>query len=136
MVSIWFEDVEEMNTITADLEADQGSVGARGSAVIRRYALAVEGTAKLFCPVDTGHLKGSIGPPKYEGDGRYGAMSATITAAANYAAYVEFGTRNMPPQAFMGPALDRHTPQYIAAVAQLGDPFGGGRSLSGRAKRG
>src|SRR6185312_3816869 len=90
VVSVWFEGIEEMNTITASLEADKGRVGALGSKVIRAYALKVEGTAKVFCPVDTGHLKGSIGPPTYEGDGRYGEITATITAAANYAAYVEY----------------------------------------------
>lgn len=128
MVSIWFEGVEEMNTVTADLEAAKGRVGAVGSAVIRKFGLQVEGTAKLFCPVDTGHLKGSIGPPDYGGDGRFGAISATITAHAHYAAYVEFGTRYMAPQAFMGPALDRHSGEFVAACEQLADPFGGGLS--------
>lgn len=136
MVSIWFEGIEEMNSVTADIEADQASIGARGSAVLRAYALRVEGTAKLFAPVRTGHLKGAIGPPKFEGDGRFGAMTATITSHAAYAAYVEYGTRNMAPRAHMGPALDRHTPEYVEAVSRLGDPFGGGRSLSGRAGRG
>jgi HK97 gp10 family phage protein len=134
VVSIWFEGIEEMNTITASIEADKGGVGAKGSLVIRKYALQVEGTAKVFAPVDTGHLKGSIGPPTYEGDGRFGEITATITAAAAYAGYVEYGTRNMAPHAFMGPALDRHTPEYIEAVSRIGNPLGGG--LAARARRG
>lgn len=135
MVSVWFEGIEELNTITADLEADQGAVGAKGAVVIRKYALQVEGTAKVFCPVDTGHLKGSIGPPDYEGDGRFGAITATITAHAHYAGYVEYGTRNMAPYAFMGPALDRHGGEFLEAVSRLPNPLGGG-GLSARSKRG
>lgn len=134
MVTMWFEGIEEMNSVTADLETSIGSVGARGSAVVRKFGLQVEGTAKLFCPVDTGHLKGSIGPPEYGGDGRFGEMSVTITAHAAYAAYVEYGTRNMPPAAYMGPALDRHSGEFAAACEQLADPFGG--RLASRSGRG
>lgn len=124
MVSIWFDGVEKMNEVTADLEADQGAVGAKGAALIRKYALQVEGTAKLLCPVDTGHLKSTIGPPDIQGDGRFGSITATITASAHYAGYVEWGTRYMAPQAFMGPALDRHAPEFVEAVSRLGNPLG------------
>lgn len=126
MVTMWFDGIEELNTVTAEIEVAKGGVGAKGSAVIRKYALQVEATAKVFAPVDTGHLKGSIGPPDYTGDGRFGGMSATITAHASYAGYVEHGTRNMAPHAFMGPALDRHTPDFVAAVSQISGLRGGG----------
>lgn len=131
MTTVWFEGLDELNTIAVELEAAVGGVGAKGSAVLRRYALEVEALAKVFCPVDTGNLKSSIGPPAITGDGRFGAMSAEITAHANYALYVETGTRSQAPQAFMGPALDRVGPSYVAAVAALGDPLGGGRGLRG-----
>lgn len=138
MVTMWFEGIEELNKVTADLEAAKGGVGAGGSAVVRKYGLQVERTAKIFAPVDTGHLKGSIGPPVYEGDGRFGAMSVTITAHANYAAYVEYGTRNMAPHAFMGPALDRHGGEFVAACEALAAAAltGGGSGTLARARAG
>ena len=45
--------------------------------------------AKDYAPTDEGHLKGSINPT-YASKGK---TIASVTVAANYAAYVEFGTR-------------------------------------------
>lgn len=132
MVSIWFEGIDEMNTVTADLEAAKGGVGAQGSKVLRRYALEVERLGKRNCPVDTGNLRSSI-TTSFEGDGRFGAMSAEVGPTAHYGGYVEWGTRYQAPQAYMGPALDRVGPKYVAACEQLANPFGG---MSGRTGRG
>jgi hypothetical protein len=38
----------------------------------------------------------------------------------DYGPDVEFGTVNMAPYAYMGPALDRHTPGFLAALALVG----------------
>jgi HK97 gp10 family phage protein len=122
---VWVENIDEINTITLQLEAAGGRIGQRGATVVKASALKVEALAKLFCPVDTGHLKSTIGPPRYSGDGRSGAMEAAISATADYARYVEWGTRNMAPRAFMGPALDRVGPEFAAACAAIADPFGG-----------
>jgi HK97 gp10 family phage protein len=127
---MWFEGIDELNTITYELERANGQIGAKGAAVIRRSAHQVEAVAKLFCPVDTGHLKGTIGVD-VDGDGRFGAMSAEIGPTAHYGGYVEFGTRNMAPHAYMGPALDRVTPSFVAACEAITDPFDGG-GLRGR----
>lgn len=125
MVTIWFEGIDEMNTITAQLQSKNGRIGAQGSAVLRKSAFQVEALGKLFCPVDTGHLKGSIGT-SFDGDGRFGGMSAEIGPTAHYGGYVEWGTRYMAPHAYMGPALDRVGPSFVAAVAAISDPFDGG----------
>lgn len=126
MATVWVEGIDEINTIALELRAKRQRVGAQGAAVLRASAFQVEATAKLFCPVDTGHLKSTIGPPEFHGDGRAGAMEATVSATARYAAYVEWGTRNMAPRAFMGPALDRVGPTFAAAVYAISDPFDGG----------
>jgi HK97 gp10 family phage protein len=126
MASVWVEGVEEMNQVAVDLRRKNGRIGAQGATVVRAAALRVEATAKLFCPVDTGHLRGTIGPPQFSGDGRHGGMEAAISATARYAIYVEFGTRYMAPRAYMGPALDRVSPQFVAAAAAIADPFDGG----------
>lgn len=126
VASVWVEGVEEMNKVAVELRHKNRRIGAQGAAVVKAAAFQVEATGKLFCPVDTGHLKSTIGPPNFSGDGRGGAMEAEISATARYAIYVEFGTRNMAPHAFMGPALDRVSPGFVAAVYAISDPFDGG----------
>lgn len=123
MATVWFEGIDELNTVTAAFTSAAGNIGAKGAQVVRKSTFAVEGTAKLFCPVDTGHLKGSIGPPVFHGSAAEvgGFLEGEVTAHANYSIYVEGGTRNMAPQAFMGPALDIHTPGFIEAAAAIAD---------------
>jgi HK97 gp10 family phage protein len=134
VATIWFDGIEEMNTITAELEADKGAVGRKAAVVVRRYALEVERFGKLFAPVDTGALKNSI-TTDVEGDGRFGAITASVGPTVHYGKYVEYGTRYMAPQAYMGPALDRVGPSFVAACAAIGQPLGGG-NLSARTGRG
>jgi len=58
--------------------------------LIPRLTLAgelVEGTAKVFCPVDLGNLRSSINYNVNKAD-----LSVTIGTAVEYAPYVEFGT--------------------------------------------
>ena len=132
MATIWFEGIDELNTVTAKLQAAKGGVGAKGAQVVRKFGLAVEAAAKVFCPVDTGFLKGSISS-EIHGDGRHGQIEAEIGAEANYGRYVEQGTRFMAPRAFLGPALDRQTPGFMAACAQVADlDLAGSRAGGGR----
>lgn len=130
-MTVWVEGIEEINTIRVQLANKRHRIGAQGSVVLRASAFRVEAYAKLFVPVDTGHLKSTIGPPRFSGDGRSGAMTATISATARYAGYVEWGTSRMAPHAYMGPALDRVGPDFVAACAAISDPFDGGPSLRG-----
>ena len=127
MASVWVEGIEEINTISLQLHAKRNRIGAQGAAVVKAAAFAVEALGKQFCPVDTGHLRSTIGPPNFSGDGRSGGMEAAISATARYAVYVEWGTRYMAPRAFLGPALDRVGPEFAAAVEAISDPFDGGR---------
>jgi HK97 gp10 family phage protein len=64
-------------------------------------------------------MKGTIGVDMI-GDGRSGSIGADIGPTADYSEFVERGTVNMPPQAFMGPAFDRHAWQLAPALAQIG----------------
>jgi HK97 gp10 family phage protein len=112
-------DVSELNKVAVALDRSAGQVGARGAQVLRKTALDIEATAKQFAPVDTGALRNSIGHDLL-GDGRYGVLEAEIGPTVEYAPYVEFGTSRRAPAAFMGPALDRHVPDFITALEQLG----------------
>lgn len=126
MASVWVEGIDEINTIEARLRTKRRQLDAQCVVVLKASAYKVEALAKLFAPVDTGHLKSTIGPPDFTFHLGGGALEAAISATARYAVYVEFGTRYMAPQAFMGPALDRVGPEFVAAVAAISDPFDGG----------
>ncbi|MFI7608812.1 HK97-gp10 family putative phage morphogenesis protein [Micromonospora sp. NPDC049366] len=126
MASVWVEGIDEMNTIAEELRVKNHRIGRQGAAVVKASAYQVEALAKLFAPVRTGHLKSTIGPPDFTLHMGGGVLEAAISATARYAVYVEWGTRNMAPRAFMGPALDRVGPQFAAAVAAISDPFDGG----------
>lgn len=112
-------DNSEMREHTVRMKAAHGKIGGRGAQVVRAFTLRVEARAKVYCPVDTGYLMGSIGS-EFEGDGRYGAMTGTVTAGASYAGYVEHGTSRMAGQPFMGPAFDQEVPGFEAACVALG----------------
>lgn len=126
-------DKNDLPRIAANLEP-------RVSQVVRKAAFDIEGKAKAAAPVDEGHLKNSI---QASVDG----LSAEVTANADYAAYVEYGTaphvirpRNAkvlafqaggktvfaaevnhpgtPAQPFMTPAAEAVRPAFIAAMTQ------------------
>ena len=111
-------EMAELNTLARDLSNAGVRVGARAALVIRKTAMDVIATAQTFVPVDTGATKTSIGAD-FEGDGRSAAMAAEIGPTTNYAAHLEYGTVNMAPHAFMGPALDKHTPSFVDALEQI-----------------
>lgn len=62
----------------------------------------------------TGNLRRSIQPPKFASDG----LSAVVRAEANYAGYVELGTRYMDAQPYMTPALEEVKPVFLAEVEE------------------
>lgn len=108
-------------------------VGVRSriqAAAERAQEVAYE-EAKALVPVDTGELRESIQKDEVKDDGEF--ITATISAAAPYAGYVEFGTGlrgvaspgadrrhvyslswpGMPSQAFLRPALDSARAQVL-----------------------
>lgn len=124
-----------------DLPKIAARLEPRISQVVRKVAFDIEAKAKMLAPVDTGNLKGGI---QTTTDG----MSAEVTAHADYAAYVEYGTKphkitakdggflrfmvggqwvqvkevNHPgtaAQPFMTPAAEEMRPVFIAAVTQV-----------------
>lgn len=110
---------DPLRALAADLTAAGRQVGNRARTVIRKTALDIEGTAKALAPVDTGNLKNSIGHSDLR-IGNSGQLVAEIGPTANYGIFLEMGTSRAPAQPFMGPAADRHTPNFEAAMQQLG----------------
>lgn len=79
--------------------------------VVKTYAAKLQREAMQKAPVDTGNLKRSIMLNIAE-DG----MEATVTATAEYAAYVEYGTRFMDAQPYMKPAAEKIRPEFQEAM--------------------
>jgi HK97 gp10 family phage protein len=80
---------------------------------VRTAAFATEGYAKNLAPVDTGNLRNTIAAGK-ERDLVY-----RVTAHADYAIYVEMGTRNMSAQPYLEPALrqgEKHLTNALKAI--------------------
>ena len=105
-----------------DLSADRGRASDRvqtmGRSLVQASAAMVERGAKGKAPVDTGALRSSIHTQL--GDG---GMSASIAPGVHYAVYLEYGTRRMAAQPFMGPAFQGVIPMFVEGVAQLGGDF-------------
>lgn len=122
MSSVWFEGVDELNRIAASLQRKAGRIGMQGATVLRKSVLDGERIAKQFAPVDTGYLQSTV-THEFRGDGRNTVMEGEWGPEAEYGGFVEWGTARTAPQAFVGPSLDRVTPDFIAAVEAISDPL-------------
>jgi HK97 gp10 family phage protein len=112
-------DITGLNRLVVEMATTTGRVGAAAAMAVRKTAYDIEGTSKMFCPVDTGNLRASISTT-ISGGGRLGQIQAEIGPTASYGAFVEFGTSRMAPHAYMGPAFDRHAHQLPTAFGKLG----------------
>jgi HK97 gp10 family phage protein len=121
---MWFDGIEDLYKVAATLERNANGIGARASQVVRKSAFDVEAAGKQFAPVDTGNLRSSI-TTSIDGDGRSRLIAAEIGPEASYGGFVEWGTSRTPPQAYMGPALDRVSPGFVAAMGSITDPLEG-----------
>lgn len=112
MTSVWFEGVDQLNALAVDLHGAGIRAQAGAPVVVSKVAHEIEATGKELCPVDTGATRNSI-YTSVEG------ANAAIGPTTSYAPYVEFGTSRMAPEAFMGPALDRHGHELVDGLSQL-----------------
>lgn len=114
------EGLDDINRLAADLRGVADRVGPKAQVIVRKTAYDVERDAKAFAPVDTGNLRSSISHTDLRTVGQSGDLAVEIGPTANYGHFVELGTSRQAPQAYMGPALDRNAPGFIAAMEQLG----------------
>jgi len=108
-MSVKFTGINELQAKlkkNTDLSAVQRVVKQNGSELQRK--------AQRNAPVDTGTLKRSIGL-----EVQNGGMTAKSEAGADYAPYVEFGTRYMESQAFMKPAYNEQKEQFKRDLDKL-----------------
>lgn len=82
--------------------------------VVRKSASDLQMAAQRKAPVDSGTLKRSIGL-----DIINGGMTAEVEATAEYAAYVEYGTRYMEAKPYLKPALEEVEPKFKSDMKKL-----------------
>lgn len=82
--------------------------------VVKRNGAELQARARRNAPVDTGNLKRSIGLEISDG-----GLTAKSAAAAEYAAYQEYGTRYMEAQPYMGPAFRVQKEQFKRDMDKL-----------------
>lgn len=109
-------DTSELNRVHASLEGASRSAARDAGRLLRETAVDVEATAKGFAPVRTGNLRRSI---THEVRNVPSGAEAVVGTDVEYAPYVEFGTSKMAPHAYLGPALDRHEPDFAARLSRI-----------------
>lgn len=82
--------------------------------VVRHNGAEMQAKAQQNAPVDTGTLKRSIGLEITDG-----GMSAEVEPTAEYAPYVELGTRFMDPQPYLKPAFDEQKEKFKKDMKKL-----------------
>jgi HK97 gp10 family phage protein len=112
-------DVSELRDLERDLEKGAAGIEPKAHLVVSKTAHDIEATAKIFAPVDTGHLESSISTT-------VDVLTAEIGPTAEYGDYVERGTHNddgsvrMAAQPYMGPAADTHESTFGMALGKVG----------------
>lgn len=113
-------DWSDLNRFHARLDSTNQRAHADVSRAVRKTAHDIAATAQTFVPVDTGATKSSIHVVEVAGYGGQG-MAWDVGPTTHYAPFLEYGTVRAPAQPFMGPALDRHTPDLTKALRQIGE---------------
>lgn len=104
-----FKGVKELKAVL-EKKADMGTVRQ----IVRQNGAELQTKAQRNAPVDTGTLKRSIGL-----DISDGGLTAESKAGAEYAPYVEWGTRFMEAQPYMRPAFQEQKEQFIRDMDRL-----------------
>ena len=82
--------------------------------VVRHNGAEMQEKAQRNAPVDTGTLKRSIGLEITDG-----GMSAEVEPTAEYAPYVELGTRFMEAKPYLKPAFDEQKEKFKKDMKKL-----------------
>ena len=82
--------------------------------VVEQNTAELQKRAQDNAPVDTGHLKDSIGLELEDG-----GMTCVVEPTAEYAAYVELGTRFMGAQPYLKPAWEEQKEQFKLDLNKL-----------------
>lgn len=107
--------VSGLDAVVLDISHAGAEIKSKARAITEAKINDVANTAKSLVPQDTGATGDSISSDVVESAGMVIGEAGPST---RYAQFIEYGTYKDAPQAFMGPALDRHSGDY---QEQLGD---------------
>ena len=110
--------VQGLNTVVVALSKAALEAKTRTPEVMDTVMSHIDDTAKMLAPRETGEMADSIDHEVAKG---FGTVTGESGPHTRYASFVEYGTYKDAPQAFMGPALDRHAPELEEMLAELGD---------------
>lgn len=80
--------------------------------IVARHTIALAAKMKRECPVDTGFLRNSI---VFE----VSALRGEVGPTADYAVYVNYGTRYMTANEFIGRAFNYQKALFLAEIGRL-----------------
>lgn len=92
----------------------KGADAKKSREVVLRNATEMQKGAMRLAPVDTGFMKRSITLKSHNG-----GESATVKPEAEYASYVEYGTRRMSAQPFIRPSFHKQRMIFISDMKNL-----------------
>ena len=82
--------------------------------IVKDNGAALQEAAQRKAPVDTGNLKRNIGL-----EIRDGGLTGEVEPTAEYAAYVEYGTRFMNAQPYMRPSYNQQKEKFKSDMKKL-----------------
>ena len=120
MSGIWLQGLNDL-VVTLGAEAAEAPVRARK--IVASNCQKIKDTMKSFAPVNEGEMRDSISyETRISQGGAEGEVGPTATRDGfPYPAAVEWGTAKMAPQAFAGPALDRHSSEFVTEMLEISE---------------
>lgn len=82
--------------------------------IVSKYGADLEVCMSDKAPVDTGYLMGSVTLSI-----KKGGYTAEVEPTAQYASYVEYGTRRMKAQPFVKPSYELIKPRFKQAIKMI-----------------
>lgn len=108
----------ELNRLIWDLSRASRAVKEGAEGAVREVIEKVEDTSRTFVPIWTKELHDSISSEVWE---ESGIVVGEAGPTARHGRFVEWGTATDAPQAFMGPALDRHSHELDELLGSAGE---------------
>ena len=111
---------EAFRKYAADLAKVAGRLDSMRDSRLLRVGKGAAATARSVAPTDTGRLRAGINVVKRP-DGSVAVEADLSTHDDYYAHFQEYGTSDMAPNPFMGPAVDKWGPELVREVEGIAD---------------
>lgn len=104
--------MNEFKRFADDIKAAAKEMDGAGVSIAARVARRALATAEAVAPVESGNLREGLHVVK---DGE----RVSVEVTNYYATFQEFGTSEMAPNPYIGPAFQRHAPELVAEVERV-----------------